>query len=508
MSAKVLLMGDVDAIKEYVFESSRLPQIRGGSDLLMECEERIRRRITEAGGNVLIARGGFLLAEVPSNQCSTLIRDIHQIFASHTLAATITLVCEKGSPPPHSPINSITGWAGRLHRASTHLRDPFPRRVAFLAARLRAAKESRETFPFWESILFGRKCAICARRTATELLPTPGEILPACEVCSKRHRVGSRARSGIRKEWDRWYRWVAGKPFPGDPPHDLEELVHGDPHGRLAFIYADGNDMGSRLMRVQTPQEYQELSRSIYKATRLAVFRALRDALGNWDGPFWPFELINIGGDDITLLIQAQYALDFAISFLDHFERLLPGLTASCGIMIAHRKYPIRYFEALAADLLKDAKARAKENSPSVSALQFLWLPEPIAAEESGRFLQRYRYAHGRATLQLTVRPYTLDQARRLYELARRLSELLPRSQRHQWAEALTHGVLPSVNFIRYQIARMPVEQQKALNQILDESQTLAGGSPTAGLSFWVQKGTSTWITSLMDILECAELMR
>ncbi|MCF6192385.1 MAG: hypothetical protein L3J76_04550 [Candidatus Hydrothermae bacterium] len=32
----VLLMGDVDAIKDYVFEAPGLPQIRGGSQRLVE----------------------------------------------------------------------------------------------------------------------------------------------------------------------------------------------------------------------------------------------------------------------------------------------------------------------------------------------------------------------------------------------------------------------------------------------------------------------------------------
>jgi len=35
-SEMVLLHGDVDAIKEYVFETSSLPQIRGGSQILIE----------------------------------------------------------------------------------------------------------------------------------------------------------------------------------------------------------------------------------------------------------------------------------------------------------------------------------------------------------------------------------------------------------------------------------------------------------------------------------------
>lgn len=502
----VLLMGDVDAIKDYVFESSRLPQIRGASTLLMRCEAEICRAIRAAGGQVLVARGGFLLAEAPASQIHRLADEISRIFASHTITATMTLAWEDPAAAPPSPSPSISdGWAGRLIRADPSMRaaspNPFSRRVAFLAARLRAAKDSRSAVPTLETLPFARKCAICARRNASESLYLPEGPLPVCPVCAKRHQTGREARSGLRRMWRLWH-----PDFPGQPPQDLEQLVEGAPHGRLAFIYADGNDIGRHLMAPRDPQEYQKFSRKIYRGARRAVFEALRIALKDWQGKFWPFELINIGGDDITLLIQARYALPFALFFLERFH-YYTGHTASCAIVIADHKYPIRYFEALAADLLKQAKERAKSGPEPESALSFLWMPEPVAGEEADLFLRRYQSEEGGRRLRLTARPYRLAQAWQLYELALALKNRVTRSQRQQWAEALTRGVLPSVQFIQYQIARAPAGARPALRELLERARDLCGSPRGHHLLFWVEEPDGAWATAMMDALEWAELL-
>jgi hypothetical protein len=492
----VLLMGDVDAIKDYVFESSRLPQIRGASTLLMRCEAEIRSAIRAAGGQVLVAKGGFLLAEAPASQIHRLADEISRIFASHTITATMTLAWEDPAAAPPSPSPSISdGWAGRLIRAAPPP-YPFPQRVAFLAARLRAAKDSRSAVPILETLPFARKCAICARRNASESLYLSEGPLPVCPVCAKRHDVGRQARSELRQMWR----------LPGEPPQDLEQLVEGEPHGRLAFIYADGNDIGRHLMTLSDPQEYQEFSRKIYRGAQQAVFEALGIALKDWQGKFWPFELINIGGDDITLLIQARYALPFALFFLERFH-YYTGHTASCAIVIADHKYPIRYFEALAADLLKQAKERAKSGPEPESALSFLWMPEPVAGEESDLFLRRYQSEEGGRRLRLTARPYRLAQAWQLYELALALKNRVTRSQRQQWAEALTRGVLPSVQFIQYQIARAPAGARPALRELLERARDLCGSPRGHHLLFWVEEPDGAWATAMMDVLEWAELL-
>ncbi|MDH7490605.1 MAG: hypothetical protein QHH80_14015 [Anaerolineae bacterium] len=68
MTQHLLLAGDVDAIKDFVFETSSLPQIRGGSDLLLKCEEEIRTGLQRRFNyEVIYCGGGSFLLEVSAS---------------------------------------------------------------------------------------------------------------------------------------------------------------------------------------------------------------------------------------------------------------------------------------------------------------------------------------------------------------------------------------------------------------------------------------------------------
>ena len=69
MTETALLAGDVDAIKEFVFETSFLPQIRGGSQLLIDCEKEIKEYVRGIkGSKTIYCEGGSFLVEIPSGE--------------------------------------------------------------------------------------------------------------------------------------------------------------------------------------------------------------------------------------------------------------------------------------------------------------------------------------------------------------------------------------------------------------------------------------------------------
>jgi hypothetical protein len=79
----------------------------------MRCEAEICSAIRAAGGQVLVARGGFLLAEAPASQIHRLADEISRIFASHTITATMTLAWEDPLRRrlPHRPRSPMAGQA-------------------------------------------------------------------------------------------------------------------------------------------------------------------------------------------------------------------------------------------------------------------------------------------------------------------------------------------------------------------------------------------------------------
>lgn len=531
---QVLLHGDVDAIKQFVFETSSLPQIRGGSQLLVECEAEVTKRIEQLGGEKIYCSGGSFLFEVPADKAETAKRTIEELYLDRTLVATVTVAYEQGplvrartDPPPD-------GWARRVWGAHQQAQrgGDFARRVAFLSARVREAKVQKREVPFFEAFPFGRRCESCGKRVALEEVlryePEEEEITPEkvalCQVCLRRHQKGVRgkkdkARGRFNQEF-----WNFTSPQAEQSP-DLDHLVKSARRTYIAFLYADGNDIGRWLQQVRSEDEFKALSRALEKGTRQALFEALQEVCGQElrkSEGYWPFEIVNIGGDDVTVLIQAGYAWEVAVEFLQRFEeeiktRILgkdglgywpqgwpEKITASCGIAIADVKYPVRYLERLASDLLKQAK-REKGRS----AISFLWLPNPIAVEKSEPLMTYY--LRGRNGWQLTARPYELKRGKQLVELAQEASQWA-RTLRHRWGEALEKGMWVSLNTVYYDIARRKDEEQAKFAEFLSKVGRLAQREEfrtEAPAPLWqpYEEGQRPrWRTALLDVLELAEL--
>jgi len=157
----------------------------------------------------------------------------------------------------------------------------------------------------------------------------------------------------------------------------------------VAIVHADGNDMGRVLRALEddvrdTPDRFLDVfrafSESVRKATqaaaRAATLAVLEPARRD-DGPL-PARPIVLGGDDLTILVRADLALDFARHFLCGFEaesraamaevrrsapalpHLPDALTAACGIAFVKASHPFHLAHELAESLTHHAKQRAK----------------------------------------------------------------------------------------------------------------------------------------------------
>ncbi|AKG20254.1 type III-B CRISPR-associated protein Cas10/Cmr2 [Calothrix sp. 336/3] len=189
-------------------------------------------------------------------------------------------------------------------------------------------------------------------------------------------------------------------------------------NGFIAYIYADGNNMGGYIQKIRTPQEYQNFSADVENATKYSVFHALANhlhprqlqgidestsRLNNGDF-IHPFEIITIGEDDIILIVPADKALEIAKDIGENFENILLDnlkiqehgkqleikgnyfdeyydgrkahrchqnnkspeksnckLSISSGVLIAAYNTPIYYAENLTKQLMKSAKDYAKK---------------------------------------------------------------------------------------------------------------------------------------------------
>jgi len=185
-------------------------------------------------------------------------------------------------------------------------------------------------------------------------------------------------------------------------PVDVEKIVSSkDPnYSWLAVIHADGNNMGQALRDLGKEKiaqdDYSEASKTfseiIDNSTKSAAQKTFYDTLSKEEIDrvgFFPFRPIIVGGDDLTIVCRADLALEFTQSYLKEFEAqtkknfsdkgftgdLKNGLTACAGIAFIKVNYPFHYAVDLAEKLCthakKDAKSKVKADEIVPSCLMF-----------------------------------------------------------------------------------------------------------------------------------------
>lgn len=212
---------------------------------------------------------------------------------------------------------------------------------------------------------------------------------------------------------------------------ELEELLLGEntsaaednsPLSKVAVIHIDGNGVGA-IMRnldkamgrvdadllakvlkgdtVDEPPQAPTSTEIPLEAFILAVSKHLDDAVTGAYLHAWrtvaelapytsrkgtrpiPVLPVILGGDDVTVITDGDYALPFTAAYLEEFERLTEAdkflralgdgrhMTAGAGISIVPRMFPFHIAYDIAENLATRAKKLGKESEPVVSTLSY-----------------------------------------------------------------------------------------------------------------------------------------
>ncbi|MCU0544438.1 MAG: type III-B CRISPR-associated protein Cas10/Cmr2 [Oscillatoriaceae cyanobacterium Prado104] len=294
--------------------------------------------------------------------------------------------------------------------------------------------------------------------------------------------------------------------------------------GFVAYIYADGNNMGGYIQKeIKNPETYQRFSRDIFEATEKSVYVALAqhlkphkykpdaDSGRKSKEEVWihPFEILTIGGDDVMLIVPADRALAIAKTIGEEFERLLVErgkryqennkkycpqiihrylgeyretqpptsdiqckLSMSAGVLITAEDTPIYYAEKLTNQLLKSAKKRAKELKQQNyygGTVDFLVMKSvTMISSNVGEFRSQglTKSGPGKQKLKLYAAPYTLYELGGLLETAKVLKKAdFPRSQLYQIRSLLERGKHTVMLNYRYFRVRLQQGQDELRNQ-------------------------------------------
>lgn len=157
---------------------------------------------------------------------------------------------------------------------------------------------------------------------------------------------------------------------------------------RMALVHADISGLGEAFQKLEpnTALEKLEFARDIEHAINKAVQSANKSVLINAASPpdendmqLIPARPLVVGGDDMTILVRADLALEFTTQLLINIEieteKIGGGLSACAGVAIANRGTPFLNLHELAESLCKFAKKTAKsvhsEQRPYPSMMAF-----------------------------------------------------------------------------------------------------------------------------------------
>ena len=163
--------------------------------------------------------------------------------------------------------------------------------------------------------------------------------------------------------------------------YDTDEMI--GENNWIAVIHADGNGLGQVVQKIakQGTAALAEFSRKLDDANKKSAQSAFREINEKYDlgSTKIPIRPIVLSGDDFTMICRGDFALDYAKSFIKHFEEETGKngdmLTACAGIAYVKSSFPFYYGYEMAESLCSAAKADAKsladEQSKAPSCIMF-----------------------------------------------------------------------------------------------------------------------------------------
>ena len=447
-------------------------------------------------------------------------------------------------------------------------------------------KTNRDLPVFVERSPYTQTCNRCDRRPVIHQISAERQL---CEACLRKYVTGRASKKQLKTnelvpftkclQWSPterdeegnyplmdwislFHEYVTSSPgisrnYEGRPdgPNDLSDIGRAsNPSGFIAFIYADGNNMGGYLEEIRTAAQYRQFSERVFVAMQEATFKALaklKPIQIEDDNPryVFPFEIISIGGDDLILIVPGDHALEIAHEIGVNFDEIfmsrsvyenekakcpnkaqryqsqqweneadskLPQFSMSLGLVIANEHTPIAFMEDLAGKLLKSAKARAKilktKFGYSGGTVDFFSLKSlSMIASELNDFRNQF-YKTDKGDL-LTMRPFTLHEFCGFINTVQALKASgFPRSQLYQLRQSLKLGRQTSTLEYLYFRSRLESANEKTLRDELEQNWQ---GDPDVmnSLGPWYatlqqeKKDEKYYETLLLDLIEAYEFI-
>ena len=450
---------DTPSIKNYVFGSDPLNEVRGASARL----DRLNR--VEMGECLTRHPDTKKVEKVYANGGSA------QFIVQADGVAAVRAACK--SMVRH--VRGQTGGEVGIVYGIAPLKDDYTEAVRMAHFQLRCQREFATCRRSTSLLPIIMECNSASHLPAAHIT-TEGDILS--QASSEKAQEGHDTRRyGL---WGGWMQYLDDK---GDWPdrkywHKLrcKSLTdignHSGWHNYIGIVYADGNAMGKFVQSLDQSKRFRQFSKIVDKSIQEACFAALSEIFELEIGKVWEIyqqqsrfeqlaaDILLLGGDDLLVALPADRALDFALKVSNQFEDLTKsriaalqdvetrqffhdklegqGFTISCGVAIAKSNYPFYLALDLAEQLLKNAKRKHSRALESETQNQTRVDFHVVAGANSYALGQvREDTYQVSANAQRTLRPLSCPELEALRSSVQKLNKGgFPSSKLHELREA------------------------------------------------------------------------
>ncbi len=409
-------------LDSFVFDTDRLPTIRGGSLLLLRAVGEVETWLRDEGsisGLETVSRGAsaglfrFAAADAGAAESARALVE-HRLGEDPRLChATfvVDVVLESSE--------AVDGF--RLDAERLLAKNRF-RQMRAPSVAMPVAPGAKEP------------CAVDRIRpaVATQAAPRSGDQEKVSASVAVRTREGRKAKQEFY-DIETGKVWSHPRPFAFDFHQIADDPKRGSLHGKMAVLHLDGNSFGAIQRQECTTWELQKEFDQALRGYRRELLKDLLTEIDGrsdwlWKDTTYRFETLLWGGDEMIWVVPAWHGwwlLSFALERMAGWKFKGEPLHHAAGLVFCHAKAPIRRITKLAEALTGLAKAvgKARDNPRSTAAYQVLesfdLAPESFAAFRAKR-------SPAGAAEQLIVDG---GNARQLAESIQTLGSALPRGK-------------------------------------------------------------------------------
>ncbi len=363
---KYLYGASVQGIQDFIFKTNKLQEIVGASEIVKSIADIFEENY-KADEILINAAGNIKAVFNDEEECKRVVLEFSKIISQKAYGITLS--------------QAVVKFDGR---AEVYI-DELERKLK--------TQRNKPTIPLDASI------------NIMKLNPKTARAITDIEKKGKDEIIFDKASKQKTKAYNKWF----NEQSIGDEDFEKsKEISYISNHkNKIAVIHIDGNGLGNIVKKLG--DNLSTFSIALNNATNKAVDDAKQDLKD--------FREVIVGGDDVTVICNANDALAFTKNFLQNFEdetgkiKELEGitdiLTACAGIAYCNEKYPFHY----AVDLAEALCGVAKNHSAREASCLMFHNIQSSNYQSWDKFVEdELTITNDKQTIRCDFGPYYLDK--------------------------------------------------------------------------------------------------